>query len=242
MGIAIVASGGGTTFEAIGKHIRSGSLNFQDPLLVTTKKECGAIEKAGKLKVPHRFWSRKVPLHDCIDPEEYPVVCLAGCLRILQPEKVQAFRTILNSHPGPLPQFGGMGMHGLHVHAAVLKYLGLTDQDPGYSCATIHLVDGGVDTGPVVKEFWLKVILGTMDPEDLAGELLPFEHRIYLDALGELAAGTLVPLPADRSRQVSFNHPSELERARAYGQAYGQDPDAKAPASRSAGDSYRHGI
>ena len=222
MKLAIIASGGGTTFEAIAKHIRSGSLDFQDPMLLTTRKQCGAIERARSLEVPHRFWPRSAPLHNIIDPSEYPIICLDGCLRILSPEEVNAFQTILNSHPGPLPEFGGMGMHGLHVHAAVLKYLELTRQDPGHTCATIHLVDPGVDTGPVIREFWLHTILGAVDPEDLAEELLPFEHRIYLDALADLAANRLQPLVPSRSRRIYLGELRALESAKEYGVEYGR--------------------
>ncbi len=222
MRIAIIASGGGTTFEAIAKHILSGSLDFQDPLLVTTKYRCGAIERAESLDVPHRLWPRKVPLYEVIDPSQYQVVCLAGCLRILQPEEVQAFQTILNSHPGPLPQFGGKGMYGLHVHAAVLKYLELTRQDPSFTCATIHVVNAGIDTGPVVREFWLRTILGAIEPEDLSAELLPFEHRIYLDTLADLAAGRLKPLSPERGRRINLSELDALRQAKEFGQTYGR--------------------
>lgn len=222
MKLAIIASGGGTTFEAIAKHIRSGSLDFQDPVLLTTRKQCGAIKRAEKLKIPHRFWPKNVPLHHMVDPTEYSIICLAGCLRILSPEEVRAYQTILNSHPGPLPEFGGMGMHGLHVHAAVLKYLELTRQDPGHTCATIHLVNSGVDTGPVIREFWLHTILGAVDPEDLAEELLPFEHRIYLDALADLAANRLRPLAPSRGRRIYLGEFRALQSAKEYGKEYGR--------------------
>ncbi len=225
MKIAIIASGGGTTFEAIVKHIQDGSLPFKAPLLLTTRQQCGAVEKAKHLEIPHLFWPRKVLLHEVIDPSQYQIVCLAGCLRILQPEEARAFQTVLNSHPGPLPEFGGIGMHGLHVHAAVLKYLELTRQDPAFTCATIHIVNAGVDTGPVVREFWLNVALGTVYPEELAEELLPFEHLHYVEALRDLVRGKLKPLSPLRLRRIYLGETSALRQALDYGRQYGRKPE-----------------
>jgi phosphoribosylglycinamide formyltransferase-1 len=105
------------------------------------------------------------------------VICLAGYMRILTPAFVQAFpNRILNIHPALLPAFGGCGMYGHHVHEAVLK------SGVKFSGCTVHFVDEGTDTGPIILQAVVPV-LDSDTPASLAERVLIEEHRIYPRAL-----------------------------------------------------------
>lgn len=111
------------------------------------------------------------------------ILCLAGYLRLLPPEVLQAFPDrILNVHPALLPKFGGKGMYGMHVHEAVLA-AGETE-----SGATVHLVSEHYDEGRILVQRRCPV-LPDDTPESLAERVLGEEHRAYIEALRQVLAG-----------------------------------------------------
>jgi phosphoribosylglycinamide formyltransferase-1 len=107
-------------------------------------------------------------------------VCLAGYLRILTPAFVRAYAgRILNIHPALLPKFGGPGMHGHHVHEAVLA---AGEKESG---ATVHFVDEGVDSGAIVLQQKVPVLAGDT-ADQLAARVLEAEHQLYGRALRKI--------------------------------------------------------
>lgn len=113
------------------------------------------------------------------------LVCLAGFMVILNPYFIRHFKNrILNIHPALLPAFGGEGMYGHHVHEAVLK------SGAKFSGCTVHFVDGGCDTGPIILQRVVPV-LDNDTPESLAKRILKFEHQIYPEAVKLFAEGRL---------------------------------------------------
>ncbi|WP_306592007.1 phosphoribosylglycinamide formyltransferase [Geothrix sp. 21YS21S-4] len=103
------------------------------------------------------------------------VICLCGWLKKLAvPARWEG--RILNIHPGPLPQFGGPGMYGMHVHRAVLA------AGEGESGATVHVVDGEYDRGRILDAEAVPVLPGDT-PEDLQKRVYAAEMALYPRAL-----------------------------------------------------------
>lgn len=116
-------------------------------------------------------------LQDTLVEKKVDLVVLAGYLRILSPETVRMFyRRIINIHPSLLPRFGGLGMYGDRVHRAVLS------ERCEESGATVHFVDEGVDTGPILLQE--KVSVSKDDTvETLSQRVLEVEHRLLVRAV-----------------------------------------------------------
>jgi formyltetrahydrofolate-dependent phosphoribosylglycinamide formyltransferase len=113
------------------------------------------------------------------------VVVLAGWLEILGQNTVRRFHgKIINTHPALLPSFGGCGMYGHHVHEAVLA------AGCKVSGCTVHFVEEGVDTGPIIAQAAVEVLPGDT-ADTLAARILPHEHRLLTQAVADLCAGRL---------------------------------------------------
>lgn len=204
--IAVGADGSGTTLQTIinackgsftafyGKDGRRIELDAQVVLVFGNNPDAFALKRAKNCKILTIVRQKGQNLIELLDPAVIDLVCLAGYLTKVQPEVIEAFSgRILNSHPGPLPEFGGKGMYGLRVHAARLEFIRRTGRH-WWTCATIHLVDPIYDHGPVVKEKWIP-IRKSDTPESLQERLLPWEHLLYVSAIRDFIAGRLKPLP-----------------------------------------------
>ena len=113
------------------------------------------------------------------------VVALAGYMKKLGPRTLGAYRNrVLNVHPALLPKFGGWGMYGDRVHAAVLAS---GDRVSGVS---VHLVDEEYDRGPVISQVEVPV-LPDDTPETLAARVLAQEHTLYPKTLQRIASGEI---------------------------------------------------
>jgi len=112
-------------------------------------------------------------------------VCLAGYMRKLSPLVISEYRwRIMNVHPALIPSFCGQGMYGHHVHEAVLGY------GVKLSGVTVHFVDEGYDTGPIILQEAVPVEDGDT-PDTLAARILPREHANYTRAIQLFAEGRL---------------------------------------------------
>ncbi len=191
MRLALFASGSGTNVGAILDAIERQQLPAEAAVVVSDRERAGALDRARVRGVP----TAGVPFgavegvfsHALLDVlvHEADTVALAGFLRKIPDPVVWAFRgRMLNVHPSLLPAFGGPGMYGRRVHAAVLDYgCRLTG-------ATVHMVDAGLDTGPIVLQEAVHVQPGDT-PETLAAAVLAVEHDLLPRALRLLAAGRL---------------------------------------------------
>jgi folate-dependent phosphoribosylglycinamide formyltransferase PurN len=120
------------------------------------------------------------------------VILLAGYVRLVPAAVVARYRgRMLNVHPALLPAFGGKGMYGRRVHAAVLE------SGAGETGATVHFVDEHYDRGPVVAQRRVPV-LPDDTPESLAARVLAVEHELYpaaVDHVCEAIAAGREPTP-----------------------------------------------
>ena len=113
------------------------------------------------------------------------LVILAGYMKKIGYQMLDAFRgRIINIHPSLLPKYGGTGMYGMKVHAAVIA-AGETETG-----VTVHVVDRDYDQGPILAQRVIPVETGDT-PESLAARVLDTEHAIYVDTLDKLISGEI---------------------------------------------------
>lgn len=181
--IGVLVSGGGTNLQSIIDAIEVGTLKSQIVCVISNKEAAYGLERARKHQIPAYFINPKEEGYDeklliRLKDEEVDLVVLAGYLRILNKELIEAYiGRIINIHPSLLPKFGGKGFYGIHVHEAVLA---AGEKESG---ATVHYVDTGVDTGKIILQRKLQVM--TEDtPETLQKRILEqIEHKILVEAI-----------------------------------------------------------
>ncbi len=194
MRLALFASGSGTNAGAVLDAIERKQLPAEAALLITDRPNVGALDRAHARGVPTAVIApADFPddagfahaLQDALVRHEVDTVALAGYLRRIPAAVVWGFQNrILNVHPSLLPAFGGAGMYGRRVHEAVIAY------GSRITGATVHFVDAGLDTGPVILQEAVEVRPDDT-PETLAAAVLAVEHDLLPRALRLLAAGRI---------------------------------------------------
>lgn len=155
--IAVLVSGGGTNLQAIFDAIDDGRItNAEVSVVISNNPGAYALERAKKRGVdavclsPKSFESRDAfnrALLEKVREYRTDLVVLAGCLVVIPKIMVEAFpNRIINIHPSLIPAFCGTGYYGLRVHEAVLE------RGVKITGATVHFVDDGTDTGPIILQ------------------------------------------------------------------------------------------
>jgi len=155
--LAVLVSGGGTNLQAIIDSMEAGNItNAKIQLVISNKKDAFALERAknhgitGVCISPKDFETREQfnqELLDTLVKNEIDLVVLAGYLVIVPEIVVRHFENrIVNIHPSLIPSFCGDGFYGLKVHEAVLA------RGNKVTGATVHFVDEGTDTGPIILQ------------------------------------------------------------------------------------------
>ena len=191
LNISVMASGGGTNFQAIIDAIESGEIrNAEIRLLIASNDKAGALARAKKAGIETKVISA-ADIHDkdklaeaiiaALDEADTDLVVLAGYMSILDAPIIRKYdKKIINIHPSLIPKFCGRGMYGIKVHEAVLA-AGET-----VTGATVHYVDEGVDTGEIILQEEVGVQPGDV-PETLQKRVLLTEHRILTEVIQMLA-------------------------------------------------------
>lgn len=192
--LGFLASHNGSNMRAIVAACRDGSLAAEPAVLISNNGDSGAIEWARANAVPAvHISAAKLGSPEAVDPEiaktladhHVDLIVLAGYMRKLGPATLAAFKNrILNVHPALLPKFGGQGMYGKFVHDAVLK---AGDKTTG---ATIHIVDGEYDHGPIVAQAEVPVLAGDT-PDSLAARVQAKERELFPETLRAIVAGKI---------------------------------------------------
>ncbi|MFO7769465.1 MAG: phosphoribosylglycinamide formyltransferase [bacterium] len=185
--LAVLASGGGSNLQAILDAIAQGRLDLECILVASNREEAGALERArvAGVRAVHvpKGSDYDQRLHELLAGADPDYVALAGYLKLIAPQTVQAFRgRMFNIHPALLPSFGGKGMYGIHVHEAALEY------GVRVTGVTVHLVDEQYDRGPIAAQVPVPVLQGDT-PEELQQRVLEQEHRLYPRVLQWFAEG-----------------------------------------------------
>ena len=155
--LAVLVSGGGTNLQAIMDAIDQGLIREAEiRTVISNNADAYALERArnygveGLLLSPKDFDSREdfhQALLDALLEREIDLVVLAGYLVVVPPVVIRAFENrIINIHPSLIPSFCGTGCYGLHVHEKALE------RGVKVSGATVHFVDEGTDTGPIILQ------------------------------------------------------------------------------------------
>lgn len=155
--LAVLVSGGGTNLQSIIDSIADGRItNAEIKVVISNNKNAYALERAAKAGIPAKALSPKdftgreafndALLQELIDSEA-DLVVLAGCLVVIPPKIVEHFKNrIINIHPSLIPSFCGKDYYGLKVHEGVLN------RGVKVTGATVHFVDDGTDTGPIILQ------------------------------------------------------------------------------------------
>jgi phosphoribosylglycinamide formyltransferase-1 len=178
--LGILLSGRGSNFEAIARNVQAGKVPAEIAVVISNREEAPGLETARQMGLVTRFIPSKGKEREAFDREvvaalkefQVDLVCLAGFMRILSPYFIREFpRRILNIHPALLPSFPGVDAQKQALEYGV-KWTG----------CTVHIVDEGVDTGPVVCQAAVPV-LDDDTVETLAARILKEEHRVYSEAV-----------------------------------------------------------
>lgn len=178
--LGILLSGRGSNFEAIARNVQAGKIPAEIAVVISNKADAPGLARAKEMGLATRFIPSKGKEREAFDREvvavlrefQVDLVCLAGFMRILSPYFIREFpRRILNIHPALLPSFPGEEAQRQALEYGV-KFTG----------CTVHLVDEGVDTGPIVCQAVVPV-LDDDTVETLAARILKEEHRIYSEAI-----------------------------------------------------------
>ena len=194
LNLAILISGRGSNMENILKSIKKNKIPVNPVVVISNKPDAKGIGIAQKLGVKTEIiesngikggnWEYDSKLVSVL--EKYKVtphnglICLAGFMRIMSPEFIRYYKgRVLNIHPAILPSFPG-----LHSQKQAIEY------GVKYAGCTVHFVDEGVDTGPIILQSLVKVKDDDTE-ETLSKRILKQEHKIYPKAVKLFAKGKI---------------------------------------------------
>jgi phosphoribosylglycinamide formyltransferase-1 len=178
--LGILISGRGSNFEAIARSVQAGKIPAEIGVVISNKEETAGLAIARQMGlnaicIPSKGKEREAferELVAALRQHEVDLVCLAGFMRVLTPYFIREFKgRILNIHPAILPSFPGV-----EAQKQALDY------GTKFTGCTVHFVDEGVDTGPVVAQAVVPV-LDDDTVETLSARILKEEHRIYTEAV-----------------------------------------------------------
>lgn len=179
--IAVMVSGRGSNLQSIIDEIDKGNINGEISLVISNKENAYGIERAinnniktlvaSKDKYP-TITERTNIILDNLEDENIDFVVLAGYMEILEKKFIDRYKNkIINIHPSLIPSFCGKGLYGMRVHNEVYRY------GVKVTGATVHFVDEGADTGPVIMQDIVVVEEFDM-PKNIAEKVLKVEHRL----------------------------------------------------------------
>jgi phosphoribosylglycinamide formyltransferase-1 len=184
--IGVLISGGGTNLQSIIDNIKNGNINGEIKLIISNKEEAYGLTRGKDAGIESICIGRKafdseeeynLRLIKELKKRDIELIVLAGYLKVLSKSFIHEFKErIINIHPSLIPSFCGKGYYGERVHAEVLSY------GVKFTGATVHFVDEGTDTGPIILQ---KVV--EVDPKDtidtLKEKVLKVEHEILVQGV-----------------------------------------------------------
>jgi phosphoribosylglycinamide formyltransferase-1 len=190
--IGVLVSGRGSNLQSIIDHKKQGELPAKIGCVISDVPEAFALERAKQENIPAYYiypGNYKTRLSEeqeneyikCLNEHKVELVCLAGFMRILHSRFLQAFKgRIMNIHPALLPSFPG-----LNAQRQAFEY------GAKISGATVHFVDEGIDTGPIIIQRAVE-IREDDTLEETEKRILEIEHKIYPQAIKLFAQGRLI--------------------------------------------------
>jgi phosphoribosylglycinamide formyltransferase-1 len=203
----VLASGSGSNLQAIYDDLRARGADARDAdadvdlaLVLSDRKAAGALDRARSWNVPalHLAKENSSEMHALLAEHRITHIALAGYLRLVPNEVVRRFSgKMLNVHPALLPAFGGPGMYGARVHAAVLT-AGARVSGP-----TVHFVTEHYDEGAIIAQ-WPVPVHSSDTADSLGARVLAAEHRLYPLCVHAVATGRITLGPDGRVRGNAF--------------------------------------
>ena len=175
--IGVLISGGGTNLQAVIDGCENKSINGEVRVVISNKEEAYGLERARNHKITAICEKDENKIIEILKENEVELVILAGYLKIVSPKLVNEYRNkIINIHPSLIPAFCGKGYYGEKVHQGVIDY------GAKVTGATVHFVDEGADTGPIIMQKTIEVKQDD-DAKKLAERVLEVEHEILIKSI-----------------------------------------------------------
>ena len=195
MKLAILVSGRGSNMCAILEACEQGRLDADVALVISNNADSQALVSATEKQINALHMSSRThesaqaldeAMLTALNAAGVELVVLAGFMKKIGPLVLDAYKgKIINIHPSLLPDYGGKGMFGMHVHEAVIKN---KEKQTG---VTIHLVTAEYDQGDILAQETLTVNPGE-EPASLAARVLTIEHRIYAETIQKIIDGSII--------------------------------------------------
>jgi phosphoribosylglycinamide formyltransferase-1 len=190
--LGLLSSHRGSGVQAVIDACAAGRLAVTPALVISNNADAEVLARAARHGIPHLVLSGRthpdpdaldLAIRDALTAHGVELILLTGYLRKLGPRTLERYAgRVLNIHPALLPKYGGQGMYGQHVHAAVLA---AGDAETG---VTIHLVDAEYDHGRIVAQCRVPVQAGDT-VETLAARVLAREHEFIVETLAAIVSG-----------------------------------------------------
>jgi len=200
--LGILASGSGSNLQSLIDQCQAQRIDAEIVLVLSNNPDSRALQRAeqaglNQTCINHRDFSDRQSFDQAVvaalHAADVELVVLAGFMRIISEVFLAAFpQRIINIHPSLLPAFPG-----LHVQQKALDY------GARFSGCTVHFVDGGVDTGPIIAQAVVPILAGDTEAS-LSARILQQEHKIYPHVIQLIAAGQVMVT----GRQVQISNSS----------------------------------
>lgn len=175
--IGVLISGGGTNLQAVIDGCENKSINGEVRVVISNKENAYGLERARNHNIKAICEKDEDKIIEVLKENEIELVILAGYLKIVSPKLVNEYRNkIINIHPSLIPAFCGKGYYGKKVHQGVIDY------GAKVTGATVHFVDEGADTGPIIMQKTVEVKQDD-DIKKLAKRVLEVEHEILTKSI-----------------------------------------------------------
>jgi len=188
--IGVLVSGRGTNLQAIIEAIKEGKVGGRISIVISDNPDAYALKRAKQHNIETEYINFKSfkdkedydkKIIECLKEKDVKLVVLAGYMRILSPNFIKTYKNkIMNIHPALLPSFPG-----LHAQRQAVEY------GVKVSGCTVHFVDEGVDSGPIILQKSVEVSADDTE-ESLAEKILKEEHQIYPQAIQLFCQGRLI--------------------------------------------------
>ena len=175
--IGVLISGGGTNLQAVIDGCENKTINGKVKVVISNKSEAYGLERAKKHNIKAICEKDEDKIIEILKENEIELVILAGYLKIVSPKLINEYRNrIIKIHPSLIPALCGKWYYGEKVHQGVIDY------GVKVTGATVHFVDEGADTGPIIMQKTVKVKQDD-DAKKLAARVLEVEHEILTKSI-----------------------------------------------------------
>lgn len=181
--IVVMISGSGSNLQALINAIKDGEINAEIVGIISNKYDVFGLERAKKENISAKVISKDdykdlnefdIANYEALKSFKPDLIVLAGYISIISEKIISTYKNqIINIHPSLIPSFCGMGYYGKKVHVGVLNY------GAKLSGATMHFVDEGADTGPVIMQKSIEV-KNDDTVDSLQKRILKIEHEILV--------------------------------------------------------------